>query len=1222
MRLAITLFFALAAGDLAPAQRFDAELLVAHPADFAGDSTAHRSALLAALEAEPAHPLALLAGHRLSASLDDVTADELRRMAVLAATLADAEARTVLAALVERERLRTLFAEAPPELPAGGDSLGHFDTWYAVGPFGELDHPAPAAQPAPPDSPEVLRWPDREAYGAVGAVPRVWRRCALAGQLGTFIRPSDVVYPSGGVTYAVAVVTPREPLVGGRAVLELRAPGALRAWWNGALVVDEAHSTLTERARERFRIDVAVQPGPNVLLVRIVTEEQPLIAACLLEPDGRRVVAVDAPDASPWTLKFTLPAAQTVRSLPLWDDAEGGGALQPALRMFQALVERRPDQALAVPAPDVSDGDAGVARVAWLHQRLAALEMSTHLPEEVERRQTLEALDQIEREAARAGIPVPALARRMRANRLSAEDRPREALAVVDAWLADHPTSFGAAATRIGVLQRLDREGVLARIALEALVTTHPQRATGFSALAGARRRVGDEVGALAAARAALQLDANADDAYELVVGLAARAGDLSQLEWLLARIEAAAARRPDGTDWDARRLRILEYLGRDEERLQLLERRAAAAPYQPDLHWRVGDARLASGDVEGARAAFRRELELDPADPTTRETLRMLGDADSAERFFAAFGPDVPAALARAAEVQDTSVVEALDSGLVYFFPDGSSQSRMQTLSIPRDRSGTEALHVHDVLDDTRVARVLTRDGRELEPVEVDGEWTLPALEPGDVVEFVWDRFDEGVYGAPPTQRSWRFSSFEKAFPTSRWVVYVPDGLPGRLALVNFDGQHEEVRYEGGTVHILSTSHPKQIEEPLRPSDAEVLPIAAYSGDYELDGELLSWQESLPGLTEIPADLEAELLAFVGERRADTSRATAEALYTALDTRTGEQRGDARAAAVWASRRGLPLFLLGALYARAGVPFEWAVIERPFAPELDPEPVVLFENTRELDRFAMRLGVVDASGEPIWIIPTGAPGFRFGAIPDEMAGAPVFVHGVDGWRKETLPVHQMAASSDAAIEVEYAIGDDGSATVTGTFRVTSAQGDILRRQLREAPAERREAFARQRVGSVVRGLDIATAQFALDDPEPGLTLAFSGTLPRFVVERGGELQADPPFLPLGLDRSFGAAERRWPLAARSMVRVRVRARIVHSAGLEFLGGPLAIDERRPGQHFRIAVDATTPGQLALEQEYHLRGLRVDTAEMAAFVTRMGELEAELRRPLRWRRAP
>jgi len=1221
----------------AVAQRLDAELLVAHPAHLSGDSAAYRAALYTALAAEPDHPLVPLAVHQLSGSLDGFSAAaELPRLTALAAELVDAEARFVLATVIEREVARRLFADERPALPAGHAVLGQaahgfFGGWYAVGPFGALDHPAPAAQPAPADSPEVHRGPDREDYGALGASPRVWRRCPSAGPLGAFVWPSAAVHPSGGVTYAAAVVAPQAPVAGGRAVLELRTSGAVRAWWNGQLCVSEVGATLAERATERFRCDVPVRPGPNVLLVRVVTEEGPALAARLLAPGGSRVIPVKDLPGAPWEHRTALDSADTVRPMPLLDLTAVGGALQPALAQLQALVQRRPDEALAVPPPPE---EHALARVAWAHGRLVALDLSTHLPEEVERRQTLELLDQLERDAARAGVPVPALARRTRASRLLAEDRPREALAQVEAWLADSPRSFGAAANRVGVLQRLDREGVLAREALEALVRTHPERAAAHSALAGARRRVGDEVGALDAAWAALQRDADAEGAFDLVAAFAARSGDFERLEWLLARIEHAVAQRPESTERDSARLDLLEYLGREGERLRILEQRAAAAPHQPDLHWRVGNARLALGDVDGARAAFARELELDPADPTTRETLRLLGEPDAAARFFAQFAPDVADALARAEEVRDTSVVEALDSGLVYYFPDGSSQARFQTLSIPRDRSGTEALHVHEVEEGARVARVLTRAGRELEPVEVDGEWTLPALEPGDVVEFVWERFAAGRYGALPEESGWRFSSFEKAFPTSRWVVYVPNDLPGRLALVNFEGERREVPYEGGTVHILTASYPRFSDEPMRPSDVEVLPMAGYSGDRALDGTLLSWEVLMSGLADIPRDLEPELAQelaqeltqeltqWSGEQRKDSLRGTAEALYNALDRRIGEHRGDARAAFVWASRRGWPLFLLGALYTRAGVPFEWAVLARPFGPELDPVPVELFVNGRPLDRAALRLGIVDEAGEPIWIVPTGAPGFRFGAIPEAMAGAPVFVRGADGWRTEALPRHQLASAWDADVDVEYTLAEDGGARVQGTFSVTTAQGDTLRRQLREAPAERREAFARQRVGAVVRGLDVATAEFLLDDPAPGLKLAFTGALPRCAVPRGAEWQADPPYLPLGLDTGFGAAERRWPLAVRAPLRVRVRATVVYDPQWAFLGGPLPVDEGRPGQRFRLALDSSTEGRLVLEQEYTQRGMWVPPGEMGAFSTRMGELEAELRRPLRWRRGP
>ena len=64
------------------------------------------------------------------------------------------------------------------------------------------------------------------------------------------------------------------------------------------------------------------------------------------------------------------------------------------------------------------------------------------------------------------------------------------------------------------------------------------------------------------------------------------------------------------------------------------------------------------------------------------------LGDVDPAERFFEAFAPDRGAALARARDAADASVVEALDSGLLYVFPDGSTHARFTSIAFPADRA------------------------------------------------------------------------------------------------------------------------------------------------------------------------------------------------------------------------------------------------------------------------------------------------------------------------------------------------------------------------------------------------------------------------------------------------------------------------------------------------------------------------------------------------------
>lgn len=1237
---AITLFAALAPSTLAPvtaaspsataaqeaprpAPRLDAELLFAHPGLVPGDDARVRADLLAALEAHPDAPLAVEAVHVLDWHAEGMSRGEVLRLAALAARLRDAEACFQARRIVRRERQRFRFSAEPlgPEVVSDGEgAVGGFEV---LGPFGPLDHRAPAAMPAPEGAPEptaeTAELALSERYAASAGLTREWRDTRDADHEGPETWPTRFVYPQGGVSYVRAFVRGVPGVE--RAVLELRTRGAFRAYWNLELVHDERRLTPSAVA-ERFLAEVELREGWNLLLVRLVTAEDQALSARLIGADGRelatpRAAEGERPPLTGWTRTDSLPVV--LPSSRLGAD-ESDGPFRAALEAARALIARRPDLALAVPEP-VDDPRAAAA---WRLVRLRALNAARHIPDEVARRLLLEQLDAIEADGPRYG-----LARSFRVRQLQREDRPLDAMAEAEAWIAAAPDLVAPRLARIGCLGQLDRDGVLRRVALEELALAHPGRADVQLALAEARRGAGDEVGAHLAATRALTLDATSDQAFDLVLEYARRAGRVDELRALLARLEADS--RADASEGlvPAQLGALLDELvtAAPEEGWRAQER--AWNPADPDLAWAAGDAALRAGALEAAREAFAAELALDPSDPTTRDTLRLLGDPDPAEAFFAAFAPDLAAAAERAKGVTDASVVEVLDSGLVYFFPDGASHGRFHTVSLARDRKGTEELHQHAVQDGTRVARVRTRDGRYLEPLEVDGQWTMPSLEPGDAVEFVWDIQAAGTPGAAPDERGWRFSSFEKAFPTSRWVLFVPDGLPGRLDVRNFEGSHETLPAAGGTVHVLTASSPRLAPEPLRPSDLEVLPLAAYSGDRTRDDELLAWDATLGSLVELPADLEREVAPFVAEHTRGDARATAEALYRALDERIREQRGGFRAAEVWWQRRGLPLFLLAALYDRAGVPYELAVMERSVSPELDPEPLTAFANQRPLERVALRLGATDALGDPVWIVATGQPGFPFGAIPADMAGAATFVRGADGWRAEELPRSQLDATWDADVALRYVLGPDGSAAVEGTFVVSTAQGDVLRRQLREATAQQRDAFARRQVNGVVRGLDLERATFELDSPEPGARLVFAGKLPRYVVERPGdggapsEYLADPPFLPLGLDQGLGPAERKWPLVFRSSLRVRVRATLELGEAWTFLQGPNATHEAREGFTIDLSLDPTaTPGSCVCEQRVVRRGAVIAPDEMPAFLARMGQLEAEFRRPLRLARRP
>jgi hypothetical protein len=272
------------------------------------------------------------------------------------------------------------------------------------------------------------------------------------------------------------------------------------------------------------------------------------------------------------------------------------------------------------------------------------------------------------------------------------------------------------------------------------------------------------------------------------------------------------------------------------------------------------------------------------------------------------------------------------------------------------------------------------------------------------------------------------------------------------------------------------------------------------------------------------------------------------------------------------------------------------------------------------MERFALRLDLVDDAGEPVWIIATGEPGFEFGAIPARMAGAAAWVRGDAGWRADELPRTQLEATWDADIELVYTLDSAGEAAVRGRYVISAAQGAVQRRQLREATAQQRNAGARESVNSIVRGLNITAASFDLDAEEPGTVLAFEGRLPGFVTARGEAFTADPPLLPFGLDKGLGPAERKWPLVFRGSTRVRVRATLELGDTWRFAGGPNPTTETREGLAIEVAVDTEDEARLTLEQRVIRRGFIVTAEEMPAFLARMGALEAEFRRPLRFTR--
>ena len=1192
-----------------------AQTLVAHPGISTGDEAAVFRDVLAGLEANPDSPLVLEAVLSLSGLSADGEPglrgpDVTERMRALAARVTDAEASFWLRRFIERDAVRRRYSPNP--LRMEGDLYPELvRSWRIVGALGPFDGEPLQTAPAPPSSPETALLP--EYVGGDGA-PRSWR-AVTRQRNAVFVDPVAETYPVAGLTYALAYLRLPEVAEGTSvdAVLEVRCGGPVRVLWNGALAIDETRVD-PFAVQERSLVRVQVGAGWNALLVRVIGDAESRIAARLLRPDGSLLPYEEPADGGPLLLSHAAAGETEALTVPLLSQPPVDGPYGPALQVLRASFGRRRDIALAVPEP----AGPGPALDAWIPQHFRALGNASHLPDEVVRRRTLEWIKRM-----REGGTFGPSGRQREIVLLLQEDRPLDALRAAEEWMEIAPDRANAMLTRTYTLDALDTSGVLGRLATEELLARFPRHVRGRLSLARERLSEDDQVGAVALAWELLEDDGGNEGAFGLLVEAFKGTRD-PRAETLLERARVWCEDHPKDVASQGTLETLLALNGRTDELLERARAEALARPFRPESWWTLGTRLLQAGDREGALEAFRREAELEPADPTTRELLARLGDPDPAEAFFAAFEADREAALEAAKGVTDASVVEALDSGLIYVYPDGSTHMRNQTLTIPLDRSGTEALLKSPAAEETRLVRVLAADGRILEPSLTQGEWVLPALEVGDVVETVWDRRAGSLAGSLPSPSSWRFASFERAFPTTRWAVYMPEGFgEARIEAVNFDGEYEAVPFAGGTVHVYEASSPKVLPEPYQPSYEEILPLAMFFADRERGGEARSWLNFLTRAQAIPADLEPELAAFLAEHgTAEDARERAKAIYEAVDARAQDFEGEQMASMVWQTRRGQPLALLAALYERAGIEFEWGILERSIAPELDPEPVELFENARPLERPVMRLPGLGADGAAEWILPSNTPGTPFGALGESQAGAPLVLVDSSGVVREgTLPSDGVAGTWNADVTLRYALDEDGNATVTGRYVDATPRAEVLLRRIKEATAEQRDGFALQQAGGLAPGVNLSEAAVVLDGSEgPGVVIHFAGDSPRFASQRGEAWVAPVPFLDLQLTERFGPADRSWPLALRESIRLRVGITIDVGEAWSIVSAPSAVSDLRPGLEVTLDVDESQPGVLTFGQRYIQRGAIVPAAEVPSFLEAMAKVSAELDRALRLER--
>ncbi|MDF1836368.1 MAG: hypothetical protein P1V35_00735, partial [Planctomycetota bacterium] len=887
------------------------------------------------------------------------------------------------------------------------------------------------------------------------------------------------------------------------------------------------------------------------------------------------------------------------------------GPFETVLRAMRQSNDGRVDLALGVPAPEDEK-----ARVAWRRLRHSLLGDVSYLPDELVRSRRL-ALE--EALTAEGGLGLAVATRRLQ--RLVQEDKAIEAAAD----LADMRMEFGSHPAldwiQLYIAESLDEEGTFLRHALEDACAAWPSDPDLRGSLAEDLGSEGSQVQALENALTAIQLGNDNAGVLGLAVrGLATRPED-DRRDWLLGVLERRVALYPSDWTWEHQLQNALKSFGMED--LALNRKLVHAEKYPGDFgSWQ----RLLAGYMERGASfgdpAFDKAMahleRLEPAEGMVLAERRVAGQPVSADAFFTAFAPDEASAWQAAEGLTNASTVEVLDSGMVYLSADGSALGRVHTVTLALDRKGTEDLHEVPAQGTPLAARVRKQDGTTREPVMVEGSWVMPSLDAGDAVELEYEWGTDGTWGAPASLGMWRFASFERPFGLSRYVVFVPPGLNVELRSEHFVGTHVTEQWGGGTVHVLTAEHtPRQEAEPLMPSFVEILPCVQFSTDKDLAAPEQTWRQTALVVEDLPLELGQALDVWIGELDPELGDgAKARVLYDRLANRLVDFGGSAAVGEVWFSKRGQPILLYGALLRRAGIPFEWALLEKGVSPEIDPEPVTLFKNQGSYSTPVLRI----PDGEDvIWQVPPGSKGTAFGAIPDAMAGAKALVLQAEGTRFEELSREQLQDSWDTELILDWTVDATGQATLKGSWAITTANGANLRRQLAQASVDQRDGFVRQYIPSFVPGLDLASHGIqGLQSPGAPFRLTFEGSRPDFMeaTDRGHKVDLRLPST--GLSTGLGPSQRIWPLAARMSNRMHLRVSVTYPEGWTVFAGPQSFSEEREGYRHTAHVD-NDANQWSLDRIFELRGMLLQPEEMPGFLERAAELEREESRPLELR---
>ncbi len=1177
------------------------------------DRDARAAQLLELVERSPEHPLTELVLRALRSNPVDDPAPHLARCMALDASSMRPLAQGELEAL----RLTTAFQLAAAGKPApSAVGVDRIAPTLALGPLPDTyDRAAKLALLADPRF-------EAEHRGYPGKSQR-WTPVEIRRPT-LFIDADELVdawYGWGALAFALELER------GGPAWVELDFGGdvgpswtTLRAWHEGGPLTeiddpsvdvrinDEPPQRIDFLSEERpwvVRLPTVAHDGANRIVVALNFGARVSFSLRLLDAEGRahqnvrRLTSISALGPRP---KVEAPT-QPLEDSAAWLEARAADS--PTARALLALAQLLRGQSLSATRSLESAVAADPSLVGAKTALADHYNGECFAPQAWARAQARKLIDELA-----AADPGNVRAVTALADTLAAEDREEQAFALVRAAEAAAPKSPEQALALSRLYSRLDLEAPAERALLDAAERA-PNSQRVRNALANHWNRLGFAQRAIRERELAISEAAHVGALSAAAQSLAAT-GDVERA--LELRRRAAEVGGDDELDTLGVYLQIL---GRLAESREVFTRLAQRRPMSASAWERLADLAILQGDRATALRHLETALALTPGDLELRARARELGWSDAAHEFFERWRVDAAVELNGFDPKRwSDHVVRAIDAAAVYVFEDGSWAQINHSRSVARDLEGCEALGKQGAREEMLRIATIKADGAEYEPVLVDDEYVMPALEPGDTVESIWldtgsvDREGRLVLG------SWSFASIEEPFHLSRYVVSLPKGIELEMVLRNFEGKHETIDEGARVTHVFELREvDRVVPEPLAPAPTWYLPWVQFG----MKRARASMAEQ--ARTELAAALRVTPIVAEAAQRAldgvNGQEAQARALHAftaqALDKRSNSFSS---ATAALLQRDGNPSIVYAALLSAAGIDYD-LVWSRGVDPRADQDPDPAFV---DLNRWLGRMLVVvrPNDGPEAWCN-VDAKTMPYGeSVTDSPKAEALSVRTGEFFTMPDAPLEQLAGEST---RMSMTLRPDRSAQIQIDFGPTGNVGDLWKEGLREAPKAQLKQFATRVTTALVRGFELAEFDWAGLEIDGELRLIAQGSHKRFLDEQRGEFSCKLPFPPLqmsGLAR--GEGQRTQPFLFPQALSRSWTVRIELDPGLKLTQGVEDVSLDFAEARFRQTLRPDGENAFILERSLYAPPLKLEPEQFAGMVSFCKQLDDLDRAKLRFAR--